>query len=481
MKIQIQRKPKLKDALLFAPLFKEDLKKLPGYLPKEAADFVNKRLKAKDFEGNMGQCLSTYLSDTRFLVLGGGEVEKLKAKEAREFGAKLGKKAKKIGLSVLFPEVLNEYFGEFLQGLLLSQYRVDLHKTIDKTKPVKKLEIIEFIFEKKPKNADEIIKYEQKITQGVEYTKDLVNKPSNQIDPDTFEAEARKIRRENRYKIAVLKQKDLEKMGWGGVLAVNSGSGQEARCIVLEYDGGKRSEKPIAIVGKGIMFDSGGYNLKPTKYIETMHQDMAGAATVLGLFKMLKDLKIKKNIVGIMPIAENLINENAYRPSDIIRMFNGKTVEITNTDAEGRLILADGITYAAELKPESIITIATLTGAVSVALGDRFAGLVGNDKKLVKALQEAGDRVDELGWELPIHEDFRKALDSKIADMQNCNISKRGAGCQEGAAFLERFVDKNKWCHIDIGGTAFTSSPREFEQQGATAHGFRMLLEYLKN
>jgi leucyl aminopeptidase len=271
-------------------------------------------------------------------------------------------------------------------------------------------------------------------------------------------------------------------MGWGGLLAVNRGSKKEAKCIILESDGAKnKREKPITIIGKGIVFDTGGYNLKPTNFIETMHQDKAGACTVLGLFAVLKKLGIKKNIIGIIPIAENLISAEAFRPADIVKMFSGLTVEITNTDAEGRLILADGITYATKLKPDSIITIATLTGAVAVALGDRYSGLLGNNLKLRKDLRKAGREVNDLAWPLPLHRDHKKKMDSRIADIRNADLgTAKFAGASKGAAFLERFVEKFPWCHIDIGGTAYTEDPKEYEQKGATAAGLRLLLRFLE-
>jgi leucyl aminopeptidase len=294
-------------------------------------------------------------------------------------------------------------------------------------------------------------------------------------------AEAHKIAKENKYKIAVFGDKELKKMGWGGLLAVNQGSSKEAKVIVLEYDGGSKKEKPIALVGKGILFDAGGYNLKPKDHIETMHQDMAGGAVLLGIFKLLKKLNIKKNLVAVIPIAENLIGGNAYRPSDIIKTLSGLTVEITNTDAEGRLILGDGVTYALQFDPECVITIATLTGAIMVALGDRYAGLMGNDKELINAIKNAGDDVDDLGWEMPIHRDFKKKMDSEIADLKNADLgTSKLAGSQKGAAFIERFVENKKWCHIDIASTAFTHDPKDYEEKGATGAGLRMLLKFLE-
>jgi len=196
--------------------------------------------------------------------------------------------------------------------------------------------------------------------------------------------------------------------------------------------------------------------------------------------KTLDKLKIKKNVIGIMPLAENMVSGNAYKPSDIIKMFNGKTVEITNTDAEGRIVLADAITYATKLKPSKIITIATLTGAVAVALGNRYSGIISNTKETVDELIKAGEEVGELFWELPLHDDYKETIESDIADFKNCDISDREAGSAKGAAFLEPFFEDYPWAHIDIGGTAFTSKPEDFQSKGATAHGLRALVKFLE-
>ena len=280
----------------------------------------------------------------------------------------------------------------------------------------------------------------------------------------------------------MLGDKQLTKLGCGGILAVNKGSDHEAKLVVMEHNGGSRGEKPIVIVGKGVLFDTGGYNLKPTGHIETMQQDMAGAATVFGIFSLLKKLKINKNVIGITPFVQNMINASAYRPSDIIKMYNGKTVEVTNTDAEGRMILADSLHYANQLKPEMVFSIATLTGAVGVALGERYCGIMGNDEGFLDKVKKCGDEIDELAWPLPIHQDYRDTMESKVADITNYD---RGTGRMGGAskagAFLEKFVGDNQWCHIDIGGTAFTDNPKPYETKGATAHGLRLLIKFLES
>ncbi|MFC1616569.1 M17 family metallopeptidase, partial [Patescibacteria group bacterium] len=422
---------------------------------------------------------------SKILLYHMGSIKKYSSKKARIVGANFGKIAQKnkvIELNITILEEMNEFLQELLEGILLTQYKPDKFKTKKKKTEKNELERINLIAEKKTKKFGKAIEKADLIAIGVDYIKDLVNKPSNVIDGEYLAGEARRIAKSNRYKVLDLKEKDLKKMKWGGLLAVNQGAEKEAKCIILEHNGGPKKERPIVIVGKGVIFDSGGYNIKPTKYIETMHQDMGGAAIVMGLFEVMKDLGIKKNVIGVMPIAENLVSDRAYRPSDVITMYSGKTVEITNTDAEGRLILADAMTYAAKFKPESIITIATLTGAVSVATGCRYSGLIGNDIKLRRSLQKAGKKVDDLGWPLPLHQDYKKKMNSEIADIRNCDIgSSSDAGSSKGAAFLERFIEKNKWCHIDIGGTAFTSDPKPYQTKGATAHGFRMLLEYLSS
>ncbi len=230
-----------------------------------------------------------------------------------------------------------------------------------------------------------------------------------------------------------------------------------------------------------MIFDTGGYNIKLSGNIETMNQDMAGAATLLGIIKIAKQLGLKKNLIVILPIVENLINENAYRPSDVITMLNGKTVEITNTDAEGRLILADALHYAAQFKPQAIVSIATLTGAAFIALGHRYAALLANDEILATELKNAGRKTDDLCWPLPIHEDYIKEMDSEIADYRNFDrTSGGGAGTAKAAAFLQKFVPNQKWAHLDIGGTAVTTRPKDYEVKGATAHGLRLLVEFLQ-
>ena len=271
----------------------------------------------------------------------------------------------------------------------------------------------------------------------------------------------------------------------GALLSVNKGSGKKAaKLVVMEYKPKKPSKKdPILLVGKGLVFDAGGYNLKPSKYIEDMHQDKAGGALVVGIFNALKDLNIKRRVVGIVPLTENLIDSEAQKPSEIIKSYSGKTIEIRNTDAEGRLILADALSYGVETyKPEYTIDFATLTGACVIALGDRYAGLMGNNESLMDKIKKSGDKTEELVWQLPIHDDFRESMKGQVADLRNIdNGTSSFAGTSKAAAFLEYFVNKSKWAHLDIAGVAYNEKPKAVDQPFATGYGVRMMLDFLEN
>lgn len=488
MKIQIEKKIQSKSGILLVPILEDNLQKNDPNRPKTVNDFLRSRVKNAEFKAKRGEHLATYIAEKslpeKICVLGFGKLKNFRPGHARELGAMAAKCChRQKSVSILFVDELAQFAEEFTQGFLFKQYSFDKFKAKDKEQSSHQLENLELVTnEKNYLRVKDAAKKAEIVSQAVNLVKDLVNTPSDVVHGEYLAQQAKKIAKENKYKLAVLGKKELTKLKCGGILGVNQGAINEPKLIVLQYEGAKnKKEKPIIVIGKGVIFDTGGYNLKPTNSIETMHQDMAGAATVIGLFSMLKKLGIQKNVIGITPVAENLVSATAFRPSDILTMMNGKTVEVTNTDAEGRLILADAITYATKMDPESIITIATLTGAVSIALGDRYAGLIGNDPKLRTGLKKAGDEVDELGWPLPLHKDFKKKMNSEVADIRNCDIpTSRLAGSSKGAAFLERFVEDRSWCHIDIGGTAFTNDPQEFQGKGATAHGLRMLLRFLE-
>ncbi|MFA5821108.1 MAG: leucyl aminopeptidase [Candidatus Gracilibacteria bacterium] len=484
MKLKLAKKLVAQNFLVL-PFFKEDCSKIPREVQKNLSLFISKIVREKKFAGKRKEIFSIHLHATnlpeKLLLVGLGRRSNFKSALAREIGALISKQAHALRASsaeIFLPKELAVSSEAFFEGLILGAYKFEKYKTKkSKDKPVA-LEYLTII--SSAPNLSKDFHIAEQICSAVAYCRDLVNSPSHDVDPEYLSAEAKKIAKENNYKVTVIGKKELVKQGWGGLLAVNRGSAKEARAIILEYKGDKNFKaKPIVLVGKGITFDTGGYNLKPSSGIENMHLDMAGAASVLSVFKLLKKFSIRKNVVGIIVTTENMVNENAYRPSDIIKMLSGKTVEITNTDAEGRLVLADGLTYGQRYNPKFMITIATLTGAVSVALGDRYTGLVSNDNKLSSALKKAGKATDDLVWPLPIHPDYRKRYKSSVADLKN-HDSSRQAGTIMGGIFLEKFIGKNKWAHLDIAATSFTDHPKEYETKGGTGSSIRLLLEFLR-
>ena len=271
----------------------------------------------------------------------------------------------------------------------------------------------------------------------------------------------------------------MKKEKMGCILNVGKGSVEKPRLVVLTYSPPK-AKKTIVFVGKGVTFDAGGTNLKPSSYIANMKQDMGGSAAVIGAIKSAADLKFPVKIIGIMPLVENLISGTAMKTGDVITAANGKTIEVENTDAEGRLILADALHYATKFNPDYIVDIATLTGAAVVALGSKCTSLMGNDKELVKDLIEAGEKMYERAWELPLFKEYENDIKSDIADMKNLGAPQGEAGTIIGGIFLKNFIGDNKWAHLDIGATAFSSKPNSYTPKGATGIPVRMLVKWMR-
>ena len=319
------------------------------------------------------------------------------------------------------------------------------------------------------------------IAESTNYAKNLVNEPPVFVTPEYIEKQASKLK-SNNTTITVLNRKDMEKLGLNLILAVSSGSDKPAKLIIIKYNGAGK-EKYTAIAGKGITFDSGGYDIKPSGQFADMKCDMSGAAAVLGTIMVAQQLGIKKNILGVIPSCENLVNGSAYKPGDIIKAYNSKTVEIGNTDAEGRLILADAIAYVEKnYSPETIIDLATLTGACIIALGFYTSGLISNNKELTKKLFDAGNDSYDRVWELPFFEEYQDNMDGDISDLKNMSTKGKGreAGAITAAVFLSKFVDleKTAWAHLDIAGTAFLAEPKEYNQKYASGAGVRLLSYY---
>ena len=371
----------------------------------------------------------------------------------------------------------NKYFlDDFLHGVRLKSY------LFDKYKSKKRNEIFQITVSYKNglKNFDKNKRYNSLI-EGTNYTKDLVSEPGNVLHPDEY---AKRLKQLQKFglKVTVYDKVKLKKMGMNALLGVGQGSIRGSYLVTLEWSGLKSKTKPLAFVGKGVCFDTGGISLKPAKFMEDMTYDMAGSAVVVGLMKNLALRKAKINAVGVVGLVENMPGGNAQRPGDIVKSYSGKTIEVLNTDAEGRLVLADAITFTERnFKPQFIVDLATLTGAIIVSLGSEYAGLFSNNDKLSKELFEAGKKVDEKVWRMPLNKNYDKLMDSKNADMQNINYV-GGAGATTAAQFLQRFILRNTpWAHLDIAGMAFSKYGGALSSWGATGFGVRLLNKLIED
>ena len=365
---------------------------------------------------------------------------------------------------------------EFLHGAELKSYEFNLYKTKKTNK------IINFNILKSKNIINEKIKTKlDAILKGVNLTRDLVSEPGNILTPDEYTKRLLKLKKHG-LKITVYDEKKLKNLGLNALLGVGQGSINGTYLVTIEWNGAKSKSKPLAFVGKGVCFDTGGISLKPARFMEEMTYDMAGSAVVAGLMKNFALRKAKINAVGVVGLVENMPGGNAQRPGDIVKSYSGKTIEILNTDAEGRLVLADALSFTEKkFKPQFMIDLATLTGAIIVCLGEEFAGLFSNDDNISKKIFEAGEKVDEKVWRLPLHENYDKLINSKIADVQNINYA-GGAGSITAAQFLKRFIlNKTSWVHLDIAGMAFSKKAANINPGGATGYGVRLLNKFIED
>ncbi len=364
------------------------------------------------------------------------------------------------------------------EGILLSNYKFTKYKTEDKdkNKPIKDVHLLV----KKTDYVKDIIAETQIICNATNFVRDMQNENADVMTTLMIEKISQDIAKKHKLKITVFDEKQLKKMGMNLLLAVGNGSRYPPRFIVLEYKGAGSSKDTTAILGKGITFDSGGLNLKPTKYIETMKFDMTGAALVIGIIKAAAELKMRVNLVGVIPACENMIGPSSYKPGDVYVSYSGKSVEIGNTDAEGRLILADALAYTEKnIEPSRIIDFATLTGAIMVSFGEYVAGMMGTDKESSKKIFDAGQRTHERVWELPLYDEYAEEIKSEMADINNIGYGPY-AGSIMGGIFLKKFVEKTPWTHLDIAGTAWWEKARYYTPKCGTGFGIRLMIEYLK-
>ncbi len=371
---------------------------------------------------------------------------------------------------------IKNFVGYFLHGLKLKSYKFNIYKS----KKDKRVISINITGVKNKITTQDILRFKA-IEEGSFFARDLVSEPGNVLHPDEYAKRILTLKKSG-LKINVYDKKKLRKLGMNALLGVGQGSIRGSYLVTMEWNGARNNSKPLAFVGKGVCFDTGGYSLKPAKFMEDMTYDMAGSATVVGLMKNLATRKAKINAVGVVGLVENMVSGNAQRPGDIVKSYSGQTIEVLNTDAEGRLVLADALTYTEKkYKPKFIIDLATLTGAIIVSLGSEYAGLFSNDDKLSKQLLEAGDKVEEKLWRMPLHKNFDKLINSKNADMQNINYV-GGAGSTTAAQFLQRFIlNKTPWAHLDIAGMAFSKYGGALNSGGATSYGVRLLNKLIED
>jgi leucyl aminopeptidase len=444
-----------------------------------------------DFEGKPSQITLIYsqgmIPAKRIILVGLGkkseiDLEKIRAAFAKAMQHLRNINIKEVAIPVdlnLLPEEKGRIIQAVVEGALLGLYQYTTYKTVGREdiKEMKQLTIIApeidyYLIEAETKRT-------QFIAQAVYFARDLISAPSNEMTPSIMAKKAQEIAKPRKLSCRILNKGKMKEMGMNSMLGVASGSNEDPRFIILEYSGGKRNKSPIVLVGKGLTFDSGGICIKPAEKMDEMKSDMSGGAAVMGVMMAAADLHLPLNIVGLIPATENMPSGTAYKPGDILKSYSGKTIEVINTDAEGRLILADALSYAAKFKPEAIIDVATLTGACVVALGDDVIGMMGTDDELKKEISKAARVTGELVWELPLWESYHELIKSDIADYKNS--SGRAAGTITAAAFLSKFTGEFPWVHLDIAGPAWIVKDKPYIPKGASGVTVRLLMEYLCN
>jgi leucyl aminopeptidase len=461
------------------------LSKLGQQLDAASGGFIGTAMTTARFEGKKDQTLMLLnpanLGVSRLMLIGLGEPKAIDAYGAEGFGgaaiaALLTSGETQVSIlaeapagSPLRPD---KFAARVAHGVKLRSYRFDKYRTKEKK-------------EEKPSVADVTIltgagagaktAYAplDGLAEGVFLTRDLASEPPNVLYPESLAAEAKKLASLG-VTVEVLGVKEMQKLGMGALLGVGQGSVKDPRLVVMQWNRGG-SEPPFAVVGKGVTFDTGGISIKPAGGMEDMKWDMGGAGVTIGLMKALALRKAKVNVVGVAGLVENMPDGNAQRPGDVVKSMSGQTIEVINTDAEGRLVLADAIWYTIDrFKPKALVDLATLTGAIIVALGEYYAGMYCTDDTLAKRLVEAGDKVGEPLWRMPLHDVYDKQLRSDIADMKNVSDGRWG-GSITAAMFIKRFVKDTKWAHLDIAGTTWSKKDSPVVPKGATAYGVRML------
>jgi len=449
---------------------------LPDYLDKESQKLAETVIKKNKFTAKASEKISMTLVNKKkvidFIIVGLGEKKKLDAKNIRQYLFD--------GLKNITGKVFVSFDDKDLDNMdVIAEVVEHINYKFDKYFSKKKEEFLEVSYLTDKKAPKLIEGYElAKISNIV---KDLVNEQAEVLNPKELADRAVKLGKEFGFEVEILDEKKAQKLGMTAYLAVARAAHHRPYVIVMRYKGDAKSKYTYGLVGKGLTYDTGGLSLKPTESMLTMRCDMGGAATMIGAMCSIAKMKLKKNVTCVVAACENSIGPNAYRPGDILTAMNGKTIEVTNTDAEGRLTLADALTYIVRKeKVNEVIDAATLTGAVMVALGEDVTGVFTNDDKMARKVIEASENWNEYFWQMPMFDIFKKNLKSPYADMQNTGV--RWGGSTNAAKFLEEFIDDTKWVHLDIAGTAWASGANPYySQKGATGQVFRTVYSYIKD
>ena len=456
--------------VVVVPVFLKN-KKINFFNNYKNSDLLNE-IKKFNFKGEKLETLFLNSKNQKYFLIGFDE--KFLNSDLRNFYSFcfnfLKEKYEKISF-----EVPNNNIQEIIEGISLSDYKFDKYKIDKKNKKYN----VNLNVKNNSENKN-ILKQINILCENIKTSRDLIFENSNIITPVFLEKQAKIFSKKNKLKIEILNEKQIFSKKLNLLNAVGMGSSNPPRLIIMEYCGDKKNKKKICLVGKGITFDTGGSNLKLSGYMEDMRGDMAGSSVVFGTFKSIVENKLKKNVICVMTCAENSISHNSYKCGDTFVSYNGLSVEIGNTDAEGRLVLADAISYVSKkYKPNIIIDVATLTGAIMVSLGLSTFGIFSNDEKLAKKIFESGEKTDERVWQFPIYEEHKNLIKSQIADIKN--TGGRFGGSITAAAFLEKFIEKNiKWCHIDIAGS-LNYEDKFFNPKFGNAKGVRLLYNFIEN
>ncbi len=445
---------------------------------------VEDLLKSNRFSGKLNETFLLPVDSQWIILVGAGKKEELTLDRVRQAAATASRRALSGGFEsfarglVSLPGAGADQAAQAVtEGTILGTYRFDEFKNVPADEKRSLKEVILVVPNRRDESTAKAgVRRGQAIAESVCWARDMINRPSNRLTPTMMAQEAKAAARRFGFRCQVLEPAQMRRLGMNAILGVAQGSKEPARFIIVEYRGqGAQNRRPLVWLGKGITFDSGGISLKKAEHMEQMKYDMSGGAAVLGAVRAAAALKLPVYLVGLVPATENLPGGSAQKPGDVVRAFGGKTIEVINTDAEGRLVLADALAYAQRFKPEAMVDLATLTGACIVALGSHAMGLMGNDEKLIEKVKTAAETSGERAWPLPLWPEYGESIKSEVADLKNVGDGKAGtitAGC-----FLKEFAGKTSWVHLDIAGLAWADAERGHLRKGATGVGVRLLVE----